>query len=60
MTTLLATYRRPEGGDDALTTFLRRYHTGHHRADDLKRDPHVAHLRCLGIEPKKQRTAGNP
>ena len=29
MTTLLATYRRPEGGDDALTTFLRRYHTEH-------------------------------
>jgi uncharacterized protein (TIGR02118 family) len=29
MTTLLALYRRPEGGDEALTTFLRRYHDEH-------------------------------
>jgi uncharacterized protein (TIGR02118 family) len=29
MTTLLALYRRPEGGDEALATFLRRYHTEH-------------------------------
>ena len=29
MTTLLATYRRPDGGEDALTTFLRRYHEEH-------------------------------
>ena len=29
MTTLLATYRRPDGGDDALATFLRRYHKEH-------------------------------
>lgn len=29
MTTLLALYRRPEGGDDALATFLRRYHDEH-------------------------------
>lgn len=29
MTTLLALYRRPEGGDDALATFERRYATEH-------------------------------
>jgi uncharacterized protein (TIGR02118 family) len=29
MTTLLALYRRPEGGDDALMTFERRYATEH-------------------------------
>ena len=29
MTTLLALYRRPEGGDEALATFLRRYETEH-------------------------------
>jgi uncharacterized protein (TIGR02118 family) len=29
MTTLLATYRRPDGGDEALATFLRRYHEEH-------------------------------
>ena len=29
MTTLLALYRRPDGGDDALATFLRRYHAEH-------------------------------
>jgi uncharacterized protein (TIGR02118 family) len=29
MTTLLALYRRPEGGDDVLATFLRRYHAEH-------------------------------
>jgi uncharacterized protein (TIGR02118 family) len=29
MTTLLALYRRPEGGDEALATFLRRYRTEH-------------------------------
>jgi uncharacterized protein (TIGR02118 family) len=29
MTTLLALYRRPEGGPDALATFLRRYHAEH-------------------------------
>ena len=29
MTTLLAMYRRPDGGDDALATFLRRYHAEH-------------------------------
>jgi uncharacterized protein (TIGR02118 family) len=29
MTTLLALYRRPEGGDDALSTFLRRYREEH-------------------------------
>jgi uncharacterized protein (TIGR02118 family) len=29
MTTLLALFRRPEGGEDALQTFLRRYHTEH-------------------------------
>ena len=29
MTTLLALYRRPDGGDDALTTFERRYATEH-------------------------------
>ncbi len=29
MTTLLATYRRPEGGEEALETFLRRYHAEH-------------------------------
>jgi uncharacterized protein (TIGR02118 family) len=29
MTTLLALYRRPEGGEDALATFLRRYHEEH-------------------------------
>ena len=29
MTTLLALYRRPDGGDDALATFLRRYHEEH-------------------------------
>jgi uncharacterized protein (TIGR02118 family) len=29
MTTLLAMYRRPEGGEDALATFLRRYHEEH-------------------------------
>jgi uncharacterized protein (TIGR02118 family) len=29
MTTLLALYRRPDGGDDALATFLRRYEAEH-------------------------------
>lgn len=29
MTTLLALYRRPEGGDDALATFERRYANEH-------------------------------
>jgi len=29
MTTLLALYRRPDGGEDALATFLRRYHDEH-------------------------------
>ena len=29
MTTLLALYRRPDGGDEALATFLRRYHDEH-------------------------------
>jgi uncharacterized protein (TIGR02118 family) len=29
MTTLLALFRRPDGGDEALTTFLRRYETEH-------------------------------
>jgi uncharacterized protein (TIGR02118 family) len=29
MTTLLALYRRPDGGEDALSTFLRRYHGEH-------------------------------
>ena len=29
MTTLLALYRRPDGGDDALATFLRRYRDEH-------------------------------
>ena len=29
MTTLLALYRRPDGGDDALKTFQRRYATEH-------------------------------
>ena len=29
MTTLLALYRRPDGGDDALATFERRYRDEH-------------------------------
>ena len=29
MTTLLALYRRPDGGPDALATFLRRYRDEH-------------------------------
>jgi uncharacterized protein (TIGR02118 family) len=29
MTTLLALYRRPDGGDEALATFLRRYEAEH-------------------------------
>ena len=29
MTTLLVLYRRPDGGDAALATFLRRYETEH-------------------------------
>lgn len=29
MTTLLALYRRPDGGEDALRTFLERYHAEH-------------------------------
>ncbi|HUP54970.1 MAG TPA: EthD family reductase [Methylomirabilota bacterium] len=29
MTTLLALYRRPDGGDEALATFLRRYRDEH-------------------------------
>ena len=29
MTTLLAIYRRPDGDDDALATFLRRYREEH-------------------------------
>jgi uncharacterized protein (TIGR02118 family) len=29
MTTLLAMFRRPDGGDEALGTFLRRYHAEH-------------------------------
>ena len=29
MTTLLALFRRPDGGDEALATFLQRYHAEH-------------------------------
>jgi uncharacterized protein (TIGR02118 family) len=29
MTTLLALFRRPDGGDEATATFLRRYHAEH-------------------------------
>ncbi len=29
MTTLLALFRRPPGGDEELATFLRRYHAEH-------------------------------
>jgi uncharacterized protein (TIGR02118 family) len=29
MTTLLALYRRPDGGDEAVATFLRRYEAEH-------------------------------
>jgi uncharacterized protein (TIGR02118 family) len=29
MTTLLALFRRPDGGDEALATFLRRYYAEH-------------------------------
>jgi uncharacterized protein (TIGR02118 family) len=29
MTTLLAMFRRPDGGEEALATFLRRYHAEH-------------------------------
>jgi uncharacterized protein (TIGR02118 family) len=29
VTTLLALYRRPDGGDEALETLLRRYHAEH-------------------------------
>src|SRR5438477_12848549 len=29
MTTLLALFRRPDGGDEALSTFLQRYHAEH-------------------------------
>jgi uncharacterized protein (TIGR02118 family) len=29
MTTLLALYRRPDGGEEGLATFLRRYHAEH-------------------------------
>ena len=29
MTTLLALFRRPDGGDEALATFLRRYRAEH-------------------------------
>jgi uncharacterized protein (TIGR02118 family) len=29
MTTLLVLYRRPDGGDEALATFLQRYETEH-------------------------------
>jgi uncharacterized protein (TIGR02118 family) len=29
MITLLALFRRPDGGDEALATFLRRYHAEH-------------------------------
>ena len=29
MTTLLAMFRRPDGGADGLATFLRRYHAEH-------------------------------
>jgi uncharacterized protein (TIGR02118 family) len=29
MTTLLALFRRPDGGDETLATFLRRYHAEH-------------------------------
>ena len=29
MTTLLALFRRPDDGDEALATFLRRYHEEH-------------------------------
>jgi uncharacterized protein (TIGR02118 family) len=29
MTTLLVLYRRPDGGEEALATFLRRYHEEH-------------------------------
>jgi uncharacterized protein (TIGR02118 family) len=29
MTTLLALFRRPDGGEEALASFLRRYHAEH-------------------------------
>ena len=44
MTTLLVTYRRPEGGDEALATFERRYRDEHVAAIE-RQDP------SLCVEP---------
>ena len=52
--TLLALYRRPEGGDDALATFRRRY-----RDEHLPLIRQVPGLRSLHVASVDQRVAGD-
>src|SRR4051794_26689894 len=54
MTTLLALYRRPEGGDEALATFLRRYETEH-----LPLGAAPAGLRAPGVQDVRQALGGD-
>jgi len=51
--TLLALYRRPEGGDEGLETFLSRYHTEHMPLVEL-----VPGLRESVVERVAQHYAG--
>jgi uncharacterized protein (TIGR02118 family) len=51
--TLLALYRRPEGGDAALDEFLRRY-----RAEHLPLMAQVPGLRTMTVEEVAQHYAG--
>jgi uncharacterized protein (TIGR02118 family) len=53
VTTLLALYRRPDGGDEALETFLRRYHAEH-----LPLVAHTPGLRSTRIQRVAQALGG--
>ena len=52
--TLLAMFKRPEGGDDALSTFLSRY-----RAEHLPLIAKVPGLRATQVEEVVQKYAGD-
>jgi uncharacterized protein (TIGR02118 family) len=52
--TLLATFRRPDGGDEALQTFLRRY-----RAEHLPLISEVPGLRQTIVQEVTQNYAGD-
>ena len=56
MTTLLALFRRPEGGPDALATFERRYATEH--LPLVARDARAA--RDAGPARRRRRSAPRP